>query len=279
MYALIQTADQGSLWRSDDGGATWKVVSWDRSLIGRAGYYIRLAVNPQNPDDVLISNSSFHRSTDGGKTFSGNGGGGRVRGRRAAATATTSGSIRRIRRRYVLTDDGGASITTPTGQPISVSLPNGQMYHVAIDNRVPYWIYSNRQDDGTMRGPSTVSEATGNGRLPDGSTMPQRRRTWRTRRPRRGRRRAADAARRPRGRWRCAGRGARRAAGGRGGGGGGGRGGGGGLQWQPNIGGCESGFTIPDPTDANIVWATLLRQQAHALGRAHAARRGRSSRG
>ena len=53
MYALIQTADQGSLWRSDDGGASLRVVSWDRSLIGRAGYYIRLAVNPQNADDVL----------------------------------------------------------------------------------------------------------------------------------------------------------------------------------------------------------------------------------
>ena len=25
MYALIQTADQGSLWRSDDGGDEWKV--------------------------------------------------------------------------------------------------------------------------------------------------------------------------------------------------------------------------------------------------------------
>ena len=29
-----------SLWRSEDGGATWKTVSWDRTLIGRAGYYI-----------------------------------------------------------------------------------------------------------------------------------------------------------------------------------------------------------------------------------------------
>ena len=28
------------------------------------------------------------------------------------------------------------------------------MYHVAVDNRVPYWVYSNRQDNGTMRGPS-----------------------------------------------------------------------------------------------------------------------------
>src|SRR5688572_15394535 len=62
MYALIQTgADgvtpwgakermqsqaQGSLWRSDDGGKTWASVSWDRRLIGRAGYYIRIRVAP-----------------------------------------------------------------------------------------------------------------------------------------------------------------------------------------------------------------------------------------
>jgi photosystem II stability/assembly factor-like uncharacterized protein len=110
MYALIQTADQGSVWRSDDTGATWKVVSWDRSLIGRAGYYIRMVVNPQNPDDIFIMSSSLHRSQDGGKTFSGNGASSLTRGGRAAATAM-SGSIRRIgplraRRRR------GASINT-----------------------------------------------------------------------------------------------------------------------------------------------------------------------
>jgi len=37
---------------------------------------------------------------------------------------------------------------------------------------------------------------------------------------------------------------------------GGGRGGGNQLQWQPNIGGCESGFTIPDPTNADVVYAS-----------------------
>jgi photosystem II stability/assembly factor-like uncharacterized protein len=66
MYALIQTANQGSLWRSDDAGVSWKAVSWDRRLIGRAGYYIRVAVNPANADEVLVANSTFHRSTDGG---------------------------------------------------------------------------------------------------------------------------------------------------------------------------------------------------------------------
>jgi len=211
MYALIQTADQGSLWRSDDGGNSFSVVSWDRSLIGRAGYYIRLGVNPDNADDVIVMNSSFHRSRDGGKLFPEGGGCGDCHD---VWFDPTEGN------RFVLTDDGGARITN--GQTsTSVRLPNGQMYHVAVDNRVPYWIYSNRQDDGTMRGPSTNPESTGNGRLPG----------------------AADAEA-------PAGRGGR-------GFGGGGRGGrGGGPAWEPGLGGCESGFTQPQPDDANIVWGS-----------------------
>ncbi len=227
MYALIQTADQGSLWRSDDAGTTWKVVSWDRSLIGRAGYYIRLAVNPQNPDDVFVMSSSMHRSQDGGKTFSGNGGGPFpfTQGQASCGDCHDVWIDPKDPVRYILGDDGGANINTRQGI-VRVLIPNGQMYHVHVDNRVPYWIYSNRQDDGTMRGPSTFSEGTGNGRLPEGSTMP----------------RAPVST-------------------GRGRGGGGGFGGGAGrgalgIAWQPNIGGCESGFTIPDPTDANIVYAS-----------------------
>jgi photosystem II stability/assembly factor-like uncharacterized protein len=218
MYALVQTADQGSLWRSDDAGGTWTTVSWDRSLIGRAGYYIRLAVNPQNPDDVFIANSSFHRSQDGGKTFSGNGG----RGFAFTEGQASCGDCHDIwidpkdPVRYVLVDDGGAQINTRQGI-VRVSLPNGQMYHVHVDNRVPYWIYSNRQDDGTMRGPSTHSETIANGRLPEGSVMP---------------------VPQPSGRGRGRGRGAPVPA------------------WQPDIGGCESGFTIPDPVDANVVYAS-----------------------
>jgi photosystem II stability/assembly factor-like uncharacterized protein len=204
MYALIQTPNQGSLWRSDDAGATWRVVSWDRTLIGRAGYYISIKVNPANADDVMVLNSSFHRSTDGGVTFPGTGG---------------CGDCHDIwidpgdGKRYVMTDDGGMSITTNNGQNYTnIRLPIGQMYHVAIDNRVPYWIYSNRQDNGTMRGPSTspVNVAS----VPSYNPAPP-------------------------------------AGGGRGG-----RGGGGGPAWEPNIGGCESGFTLPVPNNPDVIWAT-----------------------
>ena len=69
IYALIQTAAQGSVWRSDDGGENWAVVNWQRALIGRAGYYIRINVNPTNPDEVLVADSSLWLSTDAGKSF------------------------------------------------------------------------------------------------------------------------------------------------------------------------------------------------------------------
>ncbi len=194
VYALIQTADQGSVWRSDDGGENWQVESWQRALIGRAGYYIRLAVSPASPDEVMVANSSFHQSMDGGKSF---------------RTLPWGGDTHDIwvdptnADRIVVTDDGGMNVTNDHGKTMRrITLPIGQMYHVAVDNDVPYHIYSNMQDDGTMRGLSTLPEA------------------------------APGAA-----------------------GGGFGRGGFGGV-WDHGLGGCESGFTLPDPTDSNIVWAS-----------------------
>ncbi len=198
VYALIQTANQGSLWRSDDGGTAWKVVSWDRTLIGRAGYYIRLAVNPQNADEVMVANSSFHRSMDGGLTFPQSGGCGDCHDIWVDPTNPD---------RWALTSDAGMSITTDHAKHYrSITLPIGQMYHVAVDERVPYWIYSNRQDDGTMRGPSDEPVPVPN--------VPSYRR---------------------RGRF----------FGGRGQG-----------AWQGGLGGCESGFTLPDLTNPDIVWAS-----------------------
>ncbi len=206
VYALIQTPDQGSVWVSNDGGENWEVGSWQRALIGRAGYYIDIKVNPQNPDEVLVADSSFWLSTDAGKSF---------------RTMPWGGDTHDIwfdptdGKRIIVTHDGGMFVTNDHGTTSQrVTLPIGQMYHVAVDADVPYKIYGNMQDDGTMRGPNNVQEA--------GPNVP-----------------------------------GQNALGGRGGGGfgGGGRGGAAGA-WEHGIGGCESGFTLPDLTDTNIVWAT-----------------------
>jgi photosystem II stability/assembly factor-like uncharacterized protein len=186
VYALIQTADQGSLWRSDDGGQNWTTASWARPLIGRAGYYIRLAVSPTNENEVFVANSSFHQSTDGGKTFRVLPWGGDTHDIWIDPTNPD---------RIVMTDDGGMYITTDHGKNgHRVTLPIGQMYHVAVDNDVPYHVYGNMQDDGTMRGPSNLPEVGGARGTPS--------------------------------------------------------------NWDHELGGCESGFTLPDLTDTNIVWAS-----------------------
>ena len=45
----------------------------------------------------------------------------------------------------VITIDGGAHWSSWYNQP------TGQVYHLAADNRVPYWIYAGQQDNGTLR--------------------------------------------------------------------------------------------------------------------------------
>src|ERR1035437_7487015 len=156
VYALIQTADQGSMWRSDDGGTNWRVVNWDRALIGRAGYYIHLAVSPVNENEVFVSNSSFHQSLDGGETFRPTQWGGDNHDIWWDPTNAD---------RFVITHDGGMSITTSHGRGFNrVTLPIGQMYHVSVDNHVPYYFYTNMQDNTTMRGPAVQVGFGGFGR-------------------------------------------------------------------------------------------------------------------
>jgi photosystem II stability/assembly factor-like uncharacterized protein len=185
-FALIQTKGQGALWRSDNAGETWQAVNYQRQLIGRAGYYIRIAVSTGNDNEVYVANSSFLESLDGGEIFK---------------EVPWGGDNHDIwidpqnPDRFVITDDGGLNITTVHGRGFHrVQLPIGQMYHVAVDNQIPYYVYSNMQDGPNMRGPS-IAPPLEYGRVVD-------------------------------------------------------------TGWERRMGGCESGFTLPDPTDSNIVWAS-----------------------
>jgi photosystem II stability/assembly factor-like uncharacterized protein len=245
MYALIQTgADgvqtwgstsrtkseaQGSVWRSDDGGKTWKNASWDRRLIGRAGYYIRIRVSPDNPDHLLVANSTLWRSRDGGKVWVNGGGGcGDCHDIWWDPNPTLAGH-------YIVTGDGGMGIfgspANPTGNT-SVSLPIGQMYRVTVDQRYPYWLYSARQDDGSMRLSSARPIVPAN--VPSYAPPPSP--------P------ESDAA--------TAGRGGRGGRGGGGGGGGRGRGGAPEGPPQESMPSCESGYTTPEPNNHRFVWGT-----------------------
>jgi len=181
VYALMETGDQGSLWRSDDGGYNWRVVSYERRLVERACYYTRLCIAPDDHNTVYIPCNSMYVSYDGGESIENFSGGGDNHDMWADPKNP---------QRMMIGNDGGVSITTTRGRQWRfVKLPIGQMYHVAVDNRIPYWVYSNMQDSTSKRGPSLTFA---------GPELP----VWHS------------------------------------------------------MGGCESGFSYPDPIDNNIVWGT-----------------------
>jgi hypothetical protein len=57
--------------------------------------------------------------------------------------------------RMIVGHDGGASISENRGKSwYRVELPIAQMYHVTVDNQIPYYVYGNRQDGPSVRAPS-----------------------------------------------------------------------------------------------------------------------------
>jgi len=193
VYALIETAKQGALWRSDDGGRHWHVENYSRLLTERAGYSVRIAVSPSNEDQVYVASNGFYVSGNGGRTF---------------RKVDWGGDNHDIwidphdAKHMMISDDSGADISTTGGRNWHhVWLPIGQMYHVAVDNQVPYWVYANMQDDDAGRAPA----------YPDSTPL-------------------IDPG-----------------------------------EWQEPLGGCESGFTYPDPSDPHIVWSSCYGDEITRL--------------
>src|SRR5262249_15304330 len=68
IYALIE-AEEGGLFRSNDGGKTWELAHGHRALRQRAWYYSTLTVDPIRPDTVWFPQVPLLKTTDGGKTL------------------------------------------------------------------------------------------------------------------------------------------------------------------------------------------------------------------
>ena len=226
VYALIETGDgnplhgrptdNGELWRSEDGGVNWKVISFDRDLACRQPYYTRMAVAPDNPDETYFLCATFNHSLDGGATLTqtGRGGGGgrgrggpppaaeaggaAGRGNPGAAFTSPGGDNHDIwidpnnASRIVVGNDAGVHISTTRGRTwLHVQLPIAQIYHATVDTRVPYNVYGNKQDGPSYRGPSNSRS---------GGQIPR-------------------------------------------------------SEWH-GVEGGESGWATPDPVDPNIIWST-----------------------
>ena len=144
VWAIVE-ADDGGVYRSDNGGTSWTRVNQQRDLRQRAWYYTHIYADPKNADSVYVLNTGVYRSNDGGRTYS--------------TIQTPHGDNHDLwidpndPNRMIESNDGGANISSNGGRTWSSenNQPTAQFYRVALDNDYPYHAYGAQQDNTTVR--------------------------------------------------------------------------------------------------------------------------------
>jgi photosystem II stability/assembly factor-like uncharacterized protein len=155
VYALIESKD-GILWRSDDGGTNWTMVSNDTLVNQRPFYFSHIAVDPKNPDKVYGISEALSVSTDGGKKF-----------KEIADQVHVDYHAMWIApndpSRMITGQDGGYALSVDGGANwfFSANLPIAQVYRVGLSKENPYWVCAGLQDNNAWCAPNNTQDPSG----------------------------------------------------------------------------------------------------------------------
>jgi photosystem II stability/assembly factor-like uncharacterized protein len=151
VWALVESQVDPGLYRSDDFGENWVLLSDSLDLRRRPWYYMHVVADTQHADTVYVSNLGFHRSTDGGKTFT--------------EIPTPHGDNHALwidpndNRRMVQGNDGGACVSFNAGGSFSTiyNQLTAQIYNIDTDNLFPWSVYATQQDNGSIGVPTDAA--------------------------------------------------------------------------------------------------------------------------
>jgi len=144
---------KAGLWRSDDKGKTWRIVSSNNN---RPMYYSQVRVDPSNPETLYTGGLNFSRSTDGGKTFK------NLQG--VAHSDHHAIWINPKNGQHVMVgNDGGLDVSYDQGETFDFinTMATAQFYAISADMRKPYFVCGGLQDNGSWCGPSAVRTGGG----------------------------------------------------------------------------------------------------------------------
>jgi photosystem II stability/assembly factor-like uncharacterized protein len=151
VYAVVES-NQDGLYRSDDAGETWSLISQDRRVLQRAFYFHRIYADPKEKDTIYAMDVAFLKSTDGGKTWK-------------PLTTLPHGDHHDLwidpnnNQRMINSNDSGGTVTVSGGATwTGEEYPTAQLYHVATTIDTPYHVCGAQQDNTTV---CVQSEAAG----------------------------------------------------------------------------------------------------------------------
>ena len=161
VYALIE-AKKNALYKSEDGGFTFKKINDKKDIGNRPFYYSDIYVDPENENRVYSVFTYVNVSEDGGKNFT----------QLMPAYGVDNGVhpdhhawwIHPEDGNFIIDgNDGGMNITHDGGKTWRFvgNLPVAQFYHISVDNEYPYNVYGGMQDNGSWRGPAYVWRSQG----------------------------------------------------------------------------------------------------------------------
>jgi photosystem II stability/assembly factor-like uncharacterized protein len=148
VYALIE-ANRSALFRSDDGGKTWKEGDRSNWMVWRPFYFGNLIVDPKNENKIYKPDLVLIMSEDGGKSFS-------------VISQGAHGDFHDVwvdpdnTDHLIAGDDGGLWHSHDGGNTWwkGTNLPISQFYHVSVDMNVPYHVFGGLQDNSVWMGDS-----------------------------------------------------------------------------------------------------------------------------
>ena len=156
VYVIVE-AKEGTLYRSDDRGETFRNVSKNTDIVSRGFYYTRVRVDPTNENHIFAVASTLYTSVDGGRTFRS------ITGRTHIDYHALWLDPKNPKRMWH-GQDGGIAVTYDGGESWEAvyNIPLGQFYQVHADNRLPFYnVMGGLQDNGSWTGPSRTREPAG----------------------------------------------------------------------------------------------------------------------
>lgn len=156
VYALVEHATLGGVYRSEDKGVSWTRMG---DTNPRPSYFSQIRVDPNNDQKLWMGGVNIYMSEDGGRTF--------IQTRFRNVHSDVHGIwIDPANSDHILSgNDGGVWVTWDSGRNWAhiANLALGQFYEVAYDFQKPYHVCGGLQDNYSWCGPSSTTQSSGIG--------------------------------------------------------------------------------------------------------------------